>query len=425
MILVLLSFVHLGCHLGTVRLSKRHCPQHLISIWKVQGLFAEITSYFAVTLGAACCVLARRSPEPSLYERALTPTLFAFQLSIQAIHIVIGLTSPPMPPDLAMGYPSFDRIWHSILFACNSVLYWEFQVDNKAPYNEVDVLGPCGLNWGLPGKSLDPWAGSYSGAGLYGMIVSPFIVIAYAHRRKSEHALPVCGTDSGAGFSLPMATPKQTPCSINGKVLHRLSTAMLWESTVTLPRLVMVIVTHGLVGSYGVGVGACIWVAPPILAIIYIGLRRCRGVRCCSLPKAIRNWENRVKNKLALEYDIASVNALVILSLLGWVSDDAIRQLLTMRTMRDDLQRIRQNNDTQGEWGVGQVAAVVAWLPLLPHLGKIGYAHFTSLTMGMHPIRVPEKTCLSMSTLANDMDNPSCGKDKVLTARAGCGIQAP
>jgi len=133
-----------------------------------------------------------------------------------------------------------------------------------------------------------------------------------------------------------------------------------------------------------------------MLAEICILLTSC-GLRFQTPARAIHDWEDTVKRKLALEYDVASVNTLVIFTLWGWIIIDAQRELFTMARLRNDLHIIRQKNDTQGEWGVGQVGALVAWLPLLPHLSKILYTH-------KHHIPVSESTGLSLSTRALPMN---------------------
>ena len=132
-----------------------------------------------------------------------------------------------------------------------------------------------------------------------------------------------------------------------------------------------------------------------MLAWIFILLTPCR-LRFQTLARAIHDWEHKIKGKLALEYDVASVNTLVTLTLLGWLIDDAQRTLFIMMRLREYLHRVRQKMDTQGEWGVGQVAALVAWLPLLPHLSKILYAHW-------HDTPDSESEALSSSTCALPM----------------------
>jgi len=384
--LVVLSIVfHLGCHLGTVLVPKRLCPRHLSAICKIQGLFTEITSYFAVTLVVASCVLVQGSRKPTLYELTFTTALVNFQLSLQTIHVLIGLTPPPLPTDLAMAYPLFERIWHRILFGLNSILTIVPAVSFNQPgrpfKQQEAVLDPCGLNWGLGSGGL-PFSSVYS-FNAYFIIFLPWffpLMAAIISFLQSKLALAVPGTEPSTGSSLWMAMSKGAAWLLS------------WERTVTLPRLMVVICMHALIHRDGpIGV---MWVSIGtfVLAGICILFKPCE-LRFQTLARATHDWEDTVKRKLALEYDVASVNTLVILTLLGWLIADAQRHLFTMARLRDDLHRIRQKNDTQGEWGVGQVGALVAWLPLLPHLIKTWYAH--------RP--VSESTGLSLSTRALPM----------------------
>jgi len=304
------------------------------------------------------------------------------------IHVLIGLTPPSLPTDLAMAYPLFERIWHRILFALNSILAivsdGSLRSHERLFQQQEAALDPCGLKWRI-GVGAYPFISVYSFT-TYLVVFLPWFVPlmrAITSLLPSEHALAVPGTEPSTGSSLWMTMSKGAAWLLS------------WERTVTLPRLMAVICTHTLIGPYGlIGV---VWVSGGtlMLAGIYILLTPC-GLRFQTPARAIHDWEDTVKRKLALEYDVASVNTLVIFTVWGWIINDAQLELFTMARLRNDLYRIRQKNDTQGEWGVGQVAALVAWLPLLPHLSKILYAH-------RHYIPVSESTDLSLSTCALPM----------------------
>jgi len=301
------------------------------------------------------------------------------------IHVLIGLTPPSLPTDLAMEYPLFERIWHRILFGLNLILAFvsaaaSVTLDERL-FTQEAALDPCGLKWRV---GLGPYSflSVYSFT-TYFVVFLPWFVPLMRAITSLLPSLAAPGTEPSTGSSLWRTMSKGAAWLLS------------WERTVTLPRLMVVICMHTLIFLYGV-IGV-VWISGGtlMLAGICILLTPC-GLRFQTPARAIHGWEDTVKRKVALEYDVASVNTLVIFTVWGWIINDAQLEFFTMARLRDDLHKIRQKNDTQGEWGVGQVAALVAWLPLLPHLSKILHAH-------RHHIPVSEGTGLILSTLALPM----------------------
>ena len=76
---------------------------------------------------------------------------------------------------------------------------------------------------------------------------------------------------------------------------------------------------------------------------------------------------------LAVDYRLIGVQRFIFATIFIWPIVDIVHSYIFISDVRHIIHSLSHGTDMQNEWSVGQVAAVLAWLPLLTQITVLGY----------------------------------------------------
>ena len=367
-----------------------HSPLALLTRIKLKGqrLLAETSSYFALTVVISSFV--RLLQVPTVYEQVLIPWVTKYQMCIQSFHVLVGFhtqvghkdsqgvatTLSGQKPPSVVPHNSTLRL-HAFFLAVAIIL----QTATKLMF--TFNLGPA-ANWGLltdfvyicGGVSLRLSLGEGSQRAVMRWFIDipalsqiwkmeyllpPILVLVYVawFRRcviarfpaaQASTSIICCQADQARRGST-LSNRKRQQASAYCKSL-----ATLWQDQNQLRRCLLVLSVHIIIAGLGFSV-ACIWMAAMPLAYSCISsLRRYFHRLRSPLTAGLDKVQKPTKRCACIRF--------IHLTLWIWPILEVSETFLMIVVIRQAISK-SQNTPGLAEWGIGQVAAIVAWLPMI------------------------------------------------------------
>ena len=360
-------------------------------VLKVQELFAETSAYFAITVVLSSFV--RLLQAPTIFELALINPLVIFQIDIQVLQLFIGYWPPFSPTDLtAVGWNT-TITFHKFYLILNTILMYPIILADtgisstngtkKQPLKQaLTMLDLCD-----PDEQFENMISTirYFRRGNVLFSLSPFFLaiwglVSLAIRKSIEPDMETLGVDdtSTSPSMTPSATspsPRKRHSTFVQRMVQRYlaSIATLCRNDRILRRLILVLYMHLLCGISSWWICLLLLVFTPSLCSL-MSFICARVLKLQRLSAWLRRLEEQIdgwiKESVAGYFSCTRITKLITLTLGAWIISQLGNMFSKIHTLRKELNNISQD-DTQNDWGVGQVAAMVAWLPLITQLCKI------------------------------------------------------
>ncbi|KAF8427947.1 hypothetical protein EV426DRAFT_640539 [Tirmania nivea] len=344
------TLLYLATHYKNPSTSQDVHSRRRNGISKVQSVLAETTAYFAITVVASCFVRFRETPP--LYEYALIKTIVMIQIYLHIVHVFFRFALPPSPTEhsvIRTNWTWADQeraiALHIFHLVANASFLISIQVKENADSSVgngtsklYDIIDACDPNSPAPQ--------------VLGRIVSIDLATKYTYN-SPPWALIL--------WLLVCRTP--------GLLHYFKSVRTVYRNDKVLWNVVLISAAHILLWSFGYLLS--------ILCMIFLLFLHAQldGLLLHYLPKLhaqivsrVGDWEGWLETVLAVNFRLIEVPRLISATLMLWLIWDIAIWFKMVKAMREIMRSMPQSPDTQNEWGVGQVAAVVAWLPLITQI---------------------------------------------------------
>jgi len=383
------------------------------TISKLQSLLAETTAYFTVTVVISC--FARLLQTPTIYEIVLIPAVMGFEVYLQTMHILASLSIPP--PNTQQPISPRDWGWmeqnrsiaiHTVYIVVNVIVLVLAQIigfSERGLLIIFNIAKRCDAYASLPAYRL---MSSQFLRGHLDLIVNnvsfslpPWVLIIW---------LLLCRTQLGA--RLAAAFPRETTprghidtsssmCSgakrssagasgclrVGDFLSYRNSFRTLYRNGNIVLQAILILGVHLTRWYFLYLYCICSMMVVTILHATLDPIFR----RWISMPRFYSHIVSQANHcdqwveTLAVDYRLIGVPRLIFATIFIWPIVDTVSWFMYISNMRLMLHKQSQGTDMQNEWGVGQVAAVIAWLPLLTKIIVLGYNRWRSQSKSSLP----------------------------------------
>ena len=347
---------------------------------------------------------ARLQQTPTLYELALIPPLIIFEIFLQIIHVFTSLSIPPpnaqhpLPNGLKRNWswPQQHRsiAFHAVYVVVN-ILFFALAQDTE-PANPSNY--ESGKRWGAL-FHINAWCSSslpanqvlinsltvYLGE-IYDCTFPPGCLIIWLALYKTqlgarlgaawesmskEHTDNVSSTSHGPRRSNAVAASRlriRDPFIAYGNSIR-----MLYRNDKILVQAILILGAHLIIWEFGYLYCFSSVVAVPILhATLHSIFQHCIPQFYDRIVRQANDWEHWLE-MVAANLRLIEIPRLISATIFFWPMWDLVRMFGFVSDLRDNLHDKMSQADTQNEWSVGQVAAVIAWLPLCTQILSLGF----------------------------------------------------
>ena len=385
------TLLYLGSHYKnpSSRLHVHSVRQHGIS--KLQSMFAETAAYFAVTVVVTC--VARLRQTPTIYETTLIPPLIVFEVFLQTIHVFTSLSitpsnaQHPLPNDLKGGWSWTEEhrsiAFHTVYAVANAHLFILAQVIGYGNAELFQILGQCSPS--LPAKQVLSSSMTLS-KGQYELNfpLCSLIVWLVLCKTKLGARLGVVWESMSKEHTDGVSSTSHEPRRSNSVTANRLrirdpfiaygnSIRILYRNDKILLQSILILGAHLIIWRFWYLYFFCSAVAVPALhAILHSIFRHCMPKSYDRIVRQANDWEHWLET-VAANLRLIEIPKLISATIFFWPMWDIVIVFGLVRGLRDNLHDKMSQADTQNEWSVGQVAAVIAWLPLCTQISALGF----------------------------------------------------
>ena len=298
-----------------------------------------------------------------------------------------------------------DRSWaeqyrpiafHTVYVVINVVIFCLAQAAPASAFRLIDIIDQCSQSLSV-NRILSSLTAVYEGS-IYDFIFPPCSLIIW---------LVLCKTQLGARLGATwesMSKVIDNPSSVSHEsrgssavTANRLriqdpflaygnSVRILYRNDKILVQVILTLGAHIIRWKFRYLYCYCSMVAVPILhAILHSIIRHCMPQSYNRIVMQANDLEQRLEI-VAANLQLIEIPRLISSTILIWPMRDLIRMFIFVRDLRDNLHhKLSQDTDTQNKWSVGQVAAIIAWLPLCTQILELGFNLWESQSRNLLP----------------------------------------